>query len=101
MGYPVDGDQLALLLQLVFDPAPVQVYTPPRFLLTDMEYVLFVTPSCAVTTTLIFVGLLLIAMACEAVPDVTACPFTVTVAFGSLVVGFTVNEAVDAVTDAV
>ena len=71
------------------------------FLATDMEYVLFVTPSCAVTTTLIFVGLLLIAMACEAVPDVTACPFTVTVAFGSLVVGVTVNEAVDAVTDAV
>jgi hypothetical protein len=46
------------------------------------------------------VGLLVIAINCEGDPDATGCPFTVTVAFGSVVVGVTVSEFVVAVTDA-
>ena len=71
------------------------------FLLTVIEIDLVVMPSSAVTNRLITVGLLVRLIACEAEPDVTASPLTVTVAFASLVVGVTVIETVDDTTDAV
>jgi hypothetical protein len=36
----------------------------------------------------------------EAAPDATGCPLTLTEAFGSVVVGVTVSELVEDVTDA-
>ena len=70
------------------------------FLYTVIEMVFLVVPSWAVTNKLITVGLVVIAIACEAVPDTTAVPFTLTVALASLVVGVTVSEVVVDVTDA-
>ena len=57
-----------------------------------------VVPSCAVTTTGILFEPTLSVMAPEAWPDVTAVPFTVTVAVGSATVGVTVNEVIELIT---
>ena len=68
-------------------------------LVTLTVYVLVVDPSCAVTTTLIGFGPRLSEIAPEALPDVTAEPFTVTVASPCVRVG--VMVMVEEVTDAV
>lgn len=53
-----------------------------------------VTPSCAVTLVVITFGPIANAMLAEAVPDVTAVPFTVTVVVASATVGVTVIDEV-------
>ena len=60
-----------------------------------------VTPSCAVTTTVIVFAPIDKGMAAEAVPDVTAVPFTVKVAVGSTVEASTLTDVVALVTRAV
>lgn len=62
-----------------------------RFTVT--EYVLVVLPSCAVTTVVMVLLPRFKVIACEAAPDATDVPFTVTLAVGSLVVGVTVTDA--------
>ena len=56
---------------------------------TVKVYVFVVVPSCAVTTMLIVFGPTTRGRLGEAVPDAIDVPFTVTVAFASLVLGFT------------
>ena len=63
---------------------------PDAARVTVIEYVLVVDPSCAVTATLITFAPTFKLIGDELVPDVTVVPFTFTVAFPSLVVGFTV-----------
>ena len=58
-------------------------------------------PSWAVTTTGILFGPTANGMLPDGVPDVTAAPFTVTVATMLVVVGFTVMEIVLLVSDTV
>ena len=60
-----------------------------------------VNPSCAVTTVLMVVWPTAKAIAPDAVPEVTAVPFTVIVALASCVVGVTVTDAVALLTDVV
>ena len=69
---------------------------------TMIAYVMVVVPS-ALVTTVVMVVLAPSAKAIgpDAVPDVTAVPFTAIVAFGSCAVGVTVTEAVALTTDVV
>ena len=64
-------------------------------------YVLVVTPSCAVTMVVIVFGPTINGIAPDAVPDVTAAPFTFIAAFGSALVGDIVMDVVVLPTDAV
>ena len=63
-------------------------------LCTTIKAVLVVVPSCDVTTVVMVLSPLAKAMLPDAVPEVTAVPFTVTVALGSSVVGVTVTDAI-------
>ena len=54
--------------------------------------VLVVTPSCAVSTIVTVFEPTFSAIACEAVPDVAALPFTVIVAVGSFAAAITCTE---------
>ena len=85
---------MALLLQLLFEPDPVQVKVPALF--TVIEYDLVVVPSWAVTMRLITVGTVLKEMLCEAEPEATVVPLTVIAAPALLAVGVTVSAEVDA-----
>jgi len=58
-------------------------------------------PSCAVTIVVIVFGPPTRAMLPDAVPELTATPFTVTVAVASLVVGVTVTDEMAFTTDVV
>ena len=55
-------------------------------------------PSCAVTNMVMVFAPTINGIAADAVPEVTAVPFTVTVAFGSVVVGVTVTDVMAFVT---
>ena len=62
---------------------------------TVMVYVFVVVPFCAVTTMVTVVVVpSASAIAADVVPDTNAVPFTVRVAFASVVTGFTVMVAV-------
>ena len=69
---------------------------------TIIEYVRVVVPSCAVTTVVMVVVVPPAkAMLADAVPDVTATPFTFIVAVASAAVGVTITDAVALTTDVV
>lgn len=65
---------------------------------TFVVYVLVVWPSCAVTVVVMMLSPKFKGILCDVVPEVTALPFTVTVAAGSIVVGVTAIDVTSLVT---
>ena len=78
---------------------PVPGFSPERLALLDCasvtttEYVLLLPPPEAVATMVMVLGPTTRGIAFDAVPELTATPFTVMVPFGSTAVGVIVIEA--------